>query len=100
MVHKKTKVDMIIHQLIFLHLHPRIHHNNYNHIIHQLIFLHHSNHHHIIHQLIFLNYYYYIVRILPYFQEEMMVQEDPIELKKMMAWGRRREADQEKLVDL
>jgi len=26
-----------------------------------------------------------IVRILPYFQEEMMVQEDPIELDKMMA---------------
>ena len=25
------------------------------------------------------------VRILPYFQEEMMVQEDPIELEKMMA---------------
>jgi len=27
----------------------------------------------------------------------MMVQEDPIELEKMMTWSRRREADQEKL---
>jgi len=30
-----------------------------------------------------------IVRILPYFQKEMMVQEDPIELDKMMTWSRR-----------
>ena len=29
------------------------------------------------------------VGILPYFQEEMMVQEDPIELIKMKAWSRR-----------
>jgi len=26
---------------------------------------------------------------LPYFQEEMIVQEDPIRLKKMMTWSRR-----------
>jgi len=29
------------------------------------------------------------VWILPCFQEEMMVQEDPIKLKKLMAWSRR-----------
>jgi len=30
-----------------------------------------------------------IIRILSYFQEEMMNQEDSIELEKMMAWSRR-----------
>jgi len=30
-----------------------------------------------------------IVRILPYFQKEMMVQENSIELEKMMTWSRR-----------
>ena len=39
-------------------------------------------------------------RILLCFQEKMMVQENPIKLEKMMAWSRRREADQGKLADL
>ena len=30
-----------------------------------------------------------IVRILPYFQEEMMVQEDTIEFEKLMAWSKK-----------
>jgi len=30
-----------------------------------------------------------VVEILPYFQEKMMVQEDPIELENMMAWSKR-----------
>jgi len=41
----------------------------------------------------------YILLVLSYFQDEMMVQEDPIELEKMIAWSRRRGADQRKLVD-
>ena len=39
------------------------------------------------------------VRILPCFHEEMMVQEDPIQLEKMVTWSRRKEADQARLID-
>jgi len=31
-----------------------------------------------------------VVRILPYFQEEMMVQEHPNKLEKTMAWSRKK----------
>ena len=41
------------------------------------------------------------VRILPYFQEEMMIQEDSNKLeKKIIVWREEKETDQEKLVNL
>jgi len=32
-----------------------------------------------------------IVRVLPYFQAEIMVQEDPNKLEKTMAWSRKKQ---------
>ena len=36
--------------------------------------------------------YLICVRILPCFQEEMLVQEDPIELEEMTVWSKKKQA--------